>query len=116
MALIVINGVSVPTPSSYDVSINDLSIANRNSLGQMIIERIATKRTLQVSWQYLTASQCSQVLQAVSPTFYDITYLDPQTGNNRTSSFYCGDRSIGMIDFVGGVARYKDVKFTLIER
>mgnify|MGYP001061684196 CR=1 FL=1 len=116
MALITVNGVVLPTPTDFGVSIMDISKAERNAAGTMIIERITTKRKIALSWAYLSASDLSKVLNAVAPTFYNVTYLDPQTGGNRTGSFYCGDRDLGMIDFVNGVPRYKDIKFDLIER
>ena len=46
--MIRINGVTIPTPSDYSVGIMDLSQAERNANGTMIIERIATKRKLEM--------------------------------------------------------------------
>lgn len=108
-------GQNFPAPSDYTVTVNDISKASRNALGNMIIERINTKRTITCSWAYLNQSDTAELLQAVSSTSFNVTYIDPQTGGNRTSKFYVGDRSVGMIDFQGGVARYKDIKFTFIE-
>jgi hypothetical protein len=116
MALIEINGVDLPTPSDFQVGIMDLSKAERNARGTMIIERIATKRKLDISYAFLSRTELSQVLNAVSPVFFSVTYLDPQTDQYRTGSFYCGDRNAGMLDFQNGVPRYKDIKFDLIER
>jgi hypothetical protein len=116
MPLVTIGAVDLPTPSDFSVGVQDLSKAERNARGTMIIERIATKRKLDLSWSYLTAAQLSTVLNAVSPVFFTVTYVDPVTNANRSATFYCGDRNVGMIDFRGGVPRYKDVKFSLIER
>lgn len=116
MALITINGVDLPTPSDLQVGIMDLSKAERNARGTMIIERIATKRKLDLTYSFLTRSELSLVLSAVSSVFFNVTYLDPQTNSYRTGSFYCGDRNVGMLDFKNGVPRYKDIKFDLIER
>jgi hypothetical protein len=106
----------MPTPSDFQVGIMDISKAERNAIGYMIIERIATKRKLSISYAYLTSQQMTQVLQAVSGTSYPVNYLDPQTGSFRTATFYCGDRNMGMISYVNGVPYYKDIKFDLIER
>lgn len=114
--LLSIGGVALPTPSSFNVGIMDISKAERNTNGYLIIERIATKRKLSIGYANLSASQLSSVLQKVSGTSFSVTYLDPQTGGNKTSTFYSGDRSIGMIAFVGGVPVYSDIKFDLIER
>jgi hypothetical protein len=116
VALITVNGVNIPTPSNYDVSVLDISNAQRNAQGLMIIERIATKRTISLSYNFLSASDLSTILQAISSTFYNVTFLDPVTNSQVTSSFYAGDRAISMIDYVSGVPRYQNVKFELIER
>lgn len=116
MALVSIGGVALPTPSDFEVGIMDISKAERNANGTMIIERIATKRKLSLRYAYLSAADLATVLSKIAPTFYDVTYLDPQTNTYLTASFYCGDRNAGMIDFVNNVPRYKDVAFELIER
>ncbi len=116
MALITINGVAIPAPSDLAVGIQDLSKAERNANGTMIIERIATKRKLELSWAYLDKASLSQVLNAVSSVFFTVTYVDPQTNGTKTGTFYCGDRKCGMIDFKNGIPRWKDIKFDLIER
>lgn len=116
MALISINGSPLPTPSDFQVGIQDISKAERNANGTMIIERIASKRKLEISYKYLTRTELSKVLNAVSPVFFSVTFMDPQTNGMRTGTFYSGDRNAGMLDFLNGIPRYKDVKFNLIER
>lgn len=116
MALITINGVNVPTPSDIQIGIMDISNAQRNANGLMIIERIATKKKISISYTYLSATDLSNILNAVKAVFYNVTYLDPVTNTYVTGSFYSGDRNLGMIDFQNGVPRYKDLKFDLIER
>jgi hypothetical protein len=116
VALISINGVDLPTPSVYDLGIQDISKAERNARGTMIIERIATKRKIELSWSFLTRDQLSQILNAVAPVFFSVTYMDTQTDSMKTGTFYSGDRNAGILDFKNGVPRYQNVKFNLIER
>lgn len=116
MALVSINGVALPTPSEFQVSIMDISKANRNARGSMIIERIATKHKLAFTYSYITKSDLDFVLNLIAPTFYNVSYLNPQTNQTRTASFYCGDRNVGMIDYINGNPRYRDFAFNLIER
>jgi len=116
LALITINNVVVPTPSSMDIGIMDISKAERNAKGNMIIERITTKRKIGIKYNYLTGSQLSTILKAVAPTFYNVEYLDPQDNTFKTGSFYCGDRSMGLISYINNVPKYEDVSFDLVER
>ena len=114
--MIKINNVTIPTPSSFTPGIQDISQAERNANGTMIIERIATKRKLEMSYNVLTAAEAATVLQAVSGVFFTVEYPDPQTAALRTGTFYCGDRNIGAMDIKNGVVRWKDLKFNLVER
>lgn len=116
MPLITIDGVTIPTPSEFNVSIMDISKAERNANGTMVIERITTKRKLELSYRFLSRSDMASLLSAVSPVTFSVTYMDPATNANRTSTFYCGDRAVSMLDFVSSVPRYKDIKFNLIEK
>jgi hypothetical protein len=114
--LLKIGTAIMPTPSKLSVGVMDLSKAERSSKGKMIIERIATKKKLQISYSYLTGSQLSTLLQALAPTYYDVTYLDPVSNSFKTASFYCGDRNVDMVSFVDNVPKYENVSFDLIER
>lgn len=116
MALIKVGAIDLPTPSEFSVGIMDLSRAERNAKGELKIDRIATKRKLEMSWEYLSRTDLQTIFNAVSPIFFTVEYMDPQTNANRTGTFYCGDRTAGMIDFINGVPRYKGIKFNLIEK
>lgn len=115
--MIEFDSVEIPTPGSYTVSVNDISKAERNANGTIIIERIATKRKIELSWPYLSSADLSTLFSNFSSnTFISVTYPDPVTGAARTGTFYAGDRSAGAIDYQAGVIRWKDVKFNLIEQ
>ncbi|MBB6716373.1 DUF6711 family protein [Clostridium gasigenes] len=116
MALININGVNIPTPSDYKIGIMDINKAERNARGDMIIERITTKRKIELAWKYLSKEDLSNLFNLVSGTFFSVNYIDPQDGADKSGAFYAGDRSSGALDFMNGVIRYKDIKFNLIER
>jgi hypothetical protein len=115
MAFLTIGGVAMPTPTDYSVGIADISKAQRNANGTMIIERITTKRTLKVTWSYISKDDAFKLLYAVAKTSFRVEFPDPQYGTTIASNFYCGDRNIGMIDYINGIARYKDLQFDLIE-
>ena len=113
--MIKINGSTMPAPSIYSAGLEDIVKAERNMAGTMIIDRIATKRKLELGWSYLTQAQLSSLLQAVSPITFQVEYPDPQTGALRTGTFYAGSKSAGAISFWDGVVQWKDAKFNLIE-
>lgn len=114
--MIKIDGTKIPTPSDYQVGIMDLSKAERNARGTLIIERIATKRKIELSWNYLDKVKLSQLLKLVSPVFFKVEYIDPEENTWENGTFYCGDRKVGALDYKNGNIRYKDIKFNIIER
>ena len=114
--MIKVNGVVISTPSDFSIGIMDITKADRNANGTMIIERIATKRKLELSYKYLSQSDLSTLLTAISGTFFTVEYPDPQTGALATKTFYVGDRNAGSIDYRSGVMRYKDIKFNFVEQ
>lgn len=114
--MIKINSVTIPTPSDYTVGIMDISKAERNATGEMIIERIATKRKLDLSWKYISQDDLSDLLNKITAVFFTVEYPDPQTGVLKTGTFYVGDRSAAAIDYRSGVMRWKDIKFNFIEK
>jgi hypothetical protein len=116
MALLTINYVVMPTPSEMSVGVMDLSKAERNANGLMLIERIATKRKLECTWAFLTQAQVRDLLLAVTPVFFNIVYIDPIVGDERIGAFYVGDRNMGVLDYFNGVIRYKDFSMNFIER
>ena len=118
MAVIRINGAAMPTPSTMKVNIFDVSAtADRSASGKMIIDRVGTKRKLELTWAHLTADELSRLLSAVGEeTFFTAAYPDPQTGGVRTMSCYCGDRATGVLRMENGSPVWTDVEMNWIER
>lgn len=116
MSLITVEGVVLPTPSSYNVTIQDITKNDRNAAGNMIIERITTKRVISLGWSYLSGDEYSDVLISISPVFFNVTYFDPQNNTTQTGTFYCSDRQAGMIQFTNGIPSWSNIQFTLTER
>lgn len=114
--MIKIDGREIPTPSDYQIGIMDISKAERNARGDMIIERIATKRKIELGWKHLSKSDLQTVMNAVSPVFFSVDYIDPLTSAQKTGTFYAGDRNVGALDYIGGDIRWKDIKFSVIEK
>lgn len=116
MSLLTIGGVPMATPSSIQVSIMDISRAERNANGNMTIERINTKKKLAISYDFIDSFALEKLLGVIKNTYFDVTFIDPVTNNFVTKSMYCGDRNMGVLDYWTDYIRYKDVSFDLIER
>ena len=116
--LISINGANVPSPDTYQVIISDLDAsANRSGNGTLFRDRIAVKRTIEIGWTSLNASELSTVLQAISPVFFSVAYLDPEYNTTRLGTFYVSDRTQAVaMKQSDGSYKWGNVGFSLVER
>lgn len=110
-----VNGVIIPDPSDFRVGVMDISNAQRNAKGSIIIERIATKIKLEMRWKYLPPTELSKLLRGVSTPNFTVDYLDPRTNIRERRVFYVGDRNMGMYSYVNGEPIYVDIGFNFIE-
>ena len=115
--MLVINGVEIATPKTFQVDINDIDgETNRNAKGEMLRYRIATNRKLNCEWPPLNEYECSELLKAVKDIFFQVTYPDPMEGRALTKTFYVGDRNIPALAIVNGEVIWKGLKMNFIEK
>lgn len=111
-----INGVVIATPKSFELSISDLDgESNRNANGQMIRDRIAIKRKINLEWPPLNQSEISTLLNAVSSVFFTVEFPDPQLGI-VTKTMYVGDRTAPAYQYTNGEAKWSGLKMNFIEK
>lgn len=112
-----INGVAVAAPKVFKVDISDIDgETNRNAKGDMIRDRVATKRKLNCEWAPLTMAQISTLLKAVKGVFFTVEYPDPMEGSFITKTFYVGDRTTPMLYMKDGAPMWEGLNMNFIER
>lgn len=116
MSLIRVNGVAIPTPSDIKFNVMDITNSERNANGTMIMELIAQKQKIELSWNFLKKEDLNSIISAVDGIFFQVTYPNPKTGILTTKTMYSGDRTMSALDYINGNIRYKDVKMSFIER
>ena len=94
MAMLVIDGVTMPTPSKYEWSIQDVSIgeSGRDDTGYMYKGRVTSKVKLVLEWAGKDPVSCKAILEAVQPEYIMVTYFDSLKGEMTEKQFYTGDR------------------------
>jgi len=112
-------GVDIPEPAhgGFTVSIQDVDSAStgRGADGNMIRDRVAVKRKINLKFPPLEQSELSALLTAVSGVSFSVTCVDPQDGTH-TGDYYVGDRSAPIYKTNNnGVELWEGVSFNLIE-
>lgn len=114
--MIKINGVAIATPKIYEATVSDLDgESNRNAAGQLIRDRVAVKRKLNLEWGPLSQSEIAPILNAVSGVFFTVTFPDPQLGI-ITKTMYVGDRTAPAYQYINEEVKWSGLKLNLIEK
>lgn len=115
--LLRVNGSEVKTPIKFSVGIYDVSTsAVRNADGTMNIDRVGTKRKLEMEWSTLTWSETATLLSAVTDVYFNVTYPDPKTGTYRSIVCYRGDITAPMAIMKNDNPYWKGLKMNWIEQ
>ena len=120
MAFLAINGYELP-PCKRGVSITVTTAVNqgRNSNGAVVGQKIGRDQYKidGLEWAWLSASEWSRILQAMSNFFFYVTFIDPASNKKRTIKMYCGDRNGKpyFVDKSGHPTYFTDCKVNLID-
>ena len=111
-----INGVSIPTPTSYEYSIEDLSseATGRTMDGTMHKDVVAVKDYYTCGWDHLSWEDTAVLMNAINgKTRVTFTYLDPRIpGTWSTGNFYVGQRGGAALDLKQtGRQNWSGIKF-----
>lgn len=106
----------VKTPQKLSVGIYDVAAkADRNAAGEILIDRVATKRKIECEWGPLTNAEVSTLLSAVTAVFFTVKYPDPLTAGEKTITCYVGDRTAPIYKDAG-TPLWEGLKMNLIEK
>ena len=112
-----VNGRDMPAPSKMKVTIFDVSSeARRSASGLSLMDRVAEKRRLDLSWAHLSGDELAYLLENVSGGFFEVRYPDPHTGGARSMSCSCSDRVMGVLRMEGGQPLWTNVEMHWIEK
>jgi len=120
VAYIAINGHALPPPKrGVNVTVTTVVDAGRNANGVVVGQRIGRDQYKidALEWPWLTAQQWHDILTWMKDFYFNVTFVDPVSGNVKTLKMYCGDRK-GEPYYLDGQSRpthYKDCKVNLID-
>lgn len=113
-----IDGVAIPTPSTYVFSIEDLSseMTGRTLDGVMHKDVIAVKDTYSCTWKKLSWQDMATLLNALDgKQEFNFTYVDPRVPNVwLTNKFYVGERSGTALNITDPARTWTDLSLKFI--
>lgn len=106
-----IDGVKMPSPSELTVSIDERGDDSEcNVLGERVVDRLAVKRVIELSWVMLTAEELALLFDAATDAvFFTAKFPDPTTGGQSEAVCRAVERSARLFRMDGGAARWADV-------
>lgn len=111
-----INGINIPTPTGYEVGIEDLSseATGRTLDGTMHKDVVAVKDYYNCTWSHLSWEDIATIMNAIDgKTKVTFRYLDPRYPNQwSTGNFYVGQRGAAAVDLTqDGRQNWSGLKF-----
>lgn len=106
-----------PAYMGYKSVANELTKSDRNTLGNLIKERIAIKVTLEVEWHGLSKTEKDAIMSGTSANTFSVRYYDVDDDAVKYGKFYRGsDAEVTPYGkFSGSSFQYYDVTISLIE-
>jgi hypothetical protein len=108
--------VKVTTPSEIKVSRFDITKSQRAASGKMIMQIIATKRRVDVTWKMLKDSDLATIINTIAANkpFFVLEY--PDVGGAQTMTCYAGDIVTSLWHTIGGIRYWEEVSIPFIEQ
>lgn len=119
-ALVTVNGVPLPEPSTYSANTSTLVDSGRNVSGYVIGSVIRSNvAKIELSWRYLTALQWANAIGPFDANFYcTVQFFNQSTAQYETRQMYVSDRKAGMWrrdPDTGEVLGWTECGFSLVE-
>lgn len=115
--IIRIDGTQIKSPSSLKVGVYRLSKSGRVASGDMVMDIIAIKRRIDLTWKVISGKHLNQILDLLETSaFHTVEYPDPQTpGTLTTKIMYPGDSNQDLFRTDSNYY-WRDVTLALIEK
>ena len=117
MAMISVDGQSMPCPSSFQWGLQDISAAESGRTDDSVMHknRVAQKRKISLGWKGVDWQTTAQIMTAFNPEYINVTYPDMLSGTVETRKFYVGDRTAPVKWWWVGNQRLESISFDIIE-
>ena len=111
-----IAGVSVKAPTDLKIGRFDLTKSSRTASGKMVMELIAIKKRVDITWKMLPDNELQKIIDTITANkpFFSLEY--PDAGGTKTMTCYAGDIVTSLWHTKNGVRYWEEVSIGFIEQ
>ena len=111
-----IAGVSVKAPTDLKIGRFDLTKSSRTASGKMVMELIATKKRVDITWKMLPDNELQKIIDTITANkpFFSLEY--PDAGGTKTMTCYAGDIVTSLWHTKNGIRYWEEVSIPFIEQ
>lgn len=111
-----IAGVSVKAPTDLKIGRFDLTKSGRTASGKMVMELIATKKRVDITWKMLPDNELQKIIDTITANkpFFSLEY--PDAGGTKSMTCYAGDVVTSLWHTKNGVRYWEEVSIPFIEQ
>ncbi len=111
-----IAGVSVKAPTDLKIGRFDLTKSSRTASGKMVMELIATKKRVDITWKMLPDNELQKIIDTITANkpFFTLEY--PDAGGTKTMTCYAGDIITSLWHTKNGIRYWEEVSIAFIEQ
>lgn len=111
-----IAGVLVKAPTDLKIGRFDLTKSGRTASGKMVMELIATKKRVDITWKMLPDNELQKIIDTITANkpFFSLEY--PDAGGTKTMTCYSGDIVTSLWHTKNGVRYWEEVSIPFIEQ
>lgn len=111
-----VNGAYIPIPSGYTYNRSDVSSSDAGRTEDTTMHKLLLGACVHIGleWSFVSPDEASEIMNAFAPEYFSVQFLDVDSGQYKTSVFYCGDKTATMS--MTGIGPRYTVSFNIIER
>jgi hypothetical protein len=111
-----IAGTTVKAPTELKIGRFDLTKSSRTASGKMVMELIATKKRVDITWKMLPDNELQKIIDTITSNkpFFSLEY--PDAGGTKTMTCYAGDINTSLWHTKNGVRYWEEVSIGFIEQ
>lgn len=100
MAILNIDGVDLPAPSSFKSPDFDLDSDDTNRNEEGVLQRDRVRQgiyKIELEWNGITSAQLATIKSALQPASFEVVF--PSENGYITKTMYAGDRNVEMVKY-----------------